>query len=69
MLISPVAIVGPKSVNGPAVVGASGRVGVPELGLQDETAGRLKAASILNDRSVHAGEGEIVRAHESVILS
>jgi len=69
LLISSIAVVGPKTVNSPAVVRASSRVCVPELGLQYETAGRLEAASVLDDRGVHAGKGEIVRAHESVVLS
>jgi len=54
LLVSSVTIIGPKAVNGPAVVGPSGRVGVPELGLQNETTGRFEAASVLNGRSVHA---------------
>jgi len=69
LLISSIAVVRPKTVNGPAVVGASSRVRVPELGLQDETAGRLEAASVLDDRGIHAGKGEIIGAHESVVLS
>ncbi len=31
------ALVGPKTVNGPAVRGACGRAGVPELGLQEQS--------------------------------
>ena len=69
MLIGSIAVVGPETVNGPAVVGAGSRVCVPKLSLQDETAGRFEAASVLNDRGIHAGKGEIIRAHESVVLS
>ena len=59
-----VAVVGPEAMDSPGVRGTRGRVGVPELGLQEEAAGGVGAAGVLSgDEGVGtAAEWGILRA-------
>ena len=62
--IRPVAIVGPEAMDGPGVGGTRGRVGVPELGLQEEATRGVGAAGVLRgDKGVGtAAEWWVLRA-------
>jgi hypothetical protein len=60
LLISAVTIIRPKSVDSPAVIGAGLRTHVPKLCLENQTTGRLEAASVLNDRGVHARKRQVI---------
>lgn len=43
-LIRAIAIIRPEPMDGPGIVGSRGGVGVPELSLEEKTAGRVEAA-------------------------
>ena len=61
---SPITIVGPETVDGPAVLGQELAalletcVGVPELGLEDQATGCGGAARVLDGGGVLAGVGD-----------
>ena len=54
-VVRPIAVVRPKTVDGPVVGRTRSRRGVPELGLQQLATRRIEAASILHGGGVLAG--------------
>jgi len=67
LLVGSVAVVRPETVDRPAVVRASGRVGVPELRLQDQATWRLETACVVLHCGVLARVWQARRTVEGVI--
>jgi hypothetical protein len=55
-LIRAIAVIRPETVDGPGIARSCGRVGVPELGLEKETARSVESAGILGGGAVIAAE-------------